>query len=40
LQRHLSAALSGLAEPEDSLQAAARETRLLLREFTAGADAR
>ena len=30
LQRHLSAALAGLASPQDALRAAARETRLLL----------
>ncbi len=30
LQRHLSAAISGQAEPAEALRAAARETRLLM----------
>jgi multiple sugar transport system substrate-binding protein len=38
LQRHLSAALSGLADPEESLRAAARETRLLLRDLAPAKD--
>jgi multiple sugar transport system substrate-binding protein len=40
LQRHLSAALSGLADPEDALRAAARETRLLLRDFATAESSR
>lgn len=36
LQRHLSAALAGLASPRDALSAAARETRLLLAPADAG----
>jgi multiple sugar transport system substrate-binding protein len=40
LQRHLSAALSGLATPDRALREAARETRLLLQDVRRGGSSR